>query len=432
MAENGKIIDIVALDGQQRLVINGLEVDEPRLVELVGRTPEEERAQLIRDVLTVGVRAWDQASRAAEVARVEELLEQLDRGAADVAEGFHEQLGERTDKFAEEISSLFTDEDSPIRQRLEGVAELFDRNEDGNALERLQKVIEETATELFEKQNEQLFRRMRSQLDLDDRDSPLHRLRKQLHELTTSVGKLREEVAGEQARADEFELSTRKGVRFEEIVEAQLGDLLAGTADLVENVATQDGTEGTKKGDLVWTVGLPGSPRVVFECRDQQAKPSSRKIRQDLEAAAANRNAHVGIYVVDDEDKVPGRQPFEFLDEAKMVVAVDKADPRPAALRLLTLWARTKAAEVLVRQTGTDAADVTEDLHEVQRLLAEARDRFSGFREIKKHHTGIETSLTRAQEWASRVEEDLGSILEAALSLLADALSTDDPGDEAA
>lgn len=432
MSKHSEVVKIVTVEGEQRLLVDGLEVVEPRLVDLVARAPKERRAQLVCDVLAVGVRAWEETSRAAELAQVEELLQQLDRGAADVAEDFNEQLGQRTQKFAEEVTSLFTDENSPIRQRLEGVAELFDRNEDDNALERLQEVIDETATGLFEKQMKELFRGVRSHLDLDDPDSPLHRLAKQVRELDTSIEKLREEVAGEQGRAEEFDLSTRKGVQFEEIVEAQLGDLLAGSPDVVENVATQAGTQGTKEGDLLWTVGVPGSPRVVFECRDQKTKPSSRKIRQDLEAAAANRDAHVGIYVVDHQEKVPGRQAFEFLDEDKLVVAVDKTDLRPDALRLLVIWAR-RAAQVHARQARTEGRrDLSGVLHQVQSILEEARERLNGFRELKKHLTGAEKSLSRAETWTLRVEEEVQERMEAALVLLADSVSTKDPGGEQA
>ena len=118
--------------------------------------------------------------------------------------------------------------------------------------------------------------------------------------------------AARDARADEREKGTAKGLDFEDAVEARLDALLRGTGDLVEPTGTAVGNSvRSRKGDFLitldpsWTRGVPlcvaveaKSGRVglaLAAARDHADVVDAAAVRRDLDGIRAQLNAIAGM-----------------------------------------------------------------------------------------------------------------------------------------
>ena len=124
--------------------------------------------------------------------------------------------------------------------------------------------------------------------------SPLHQFRA---EVTDGFTRLNDrltaiEAAAAAARVAERAKSAAKGVDFEDLLEAMLGDIARGPGDLVERTGTAAGDViRSKKGDFVLTVNPAHTAgaelRIVIEAKDRAM--SVRQMRDEIRAAKTNR-----------------------------------------------------------------------------------------------------------------------------------------------
>jgi len=150
---------------------------------------------------------------------------------------------------------------------------------------------------------------VQTSLTLDQPTSPLSLLKNELRgvldTLATSNTQFQTEVRATlesfKARKEEAARSTRHGMTFE----ASVGDFLAIEArrvgDVLEAVGTTKGQIDRKTGDHVITLGpesAAAGARIVCEAKAQKGY-SERDALEEIDRARKNRDAQVGVVVMD-------------------------------------------------------------------------------------------------------------------------------------
>jgi hypothetical protein len=232
--------------------------------------------------------------------------------------------------------------------------------------------------------------------------------RKMREALAESLAKRRSIAAAEEARLKEAQRGSAKGREHEISTEAALGELLAVTGDGLDDVSTVLGVDGSKRGDKILQV--KGGCRIVIEDSTQKkGRSTEATARRCLTEAMSNRDARLGILIVDSEEKVPGRQPFHVIDDDKAVVLADKS-----CLRLIFLYFRHKAVELDSRSSGDDLLSV--DRVNVIRAHIENMERtlskFSRIRgEATKATKAVASLRDCAEEIARSITQDTTAML---------------------
>ena len=123
----------------------------------------------------------------------------------------------------------------------------------------------------------------------------------------------------------------------------------------------------------------------------------------------SNREAQLGVLIVDSEEKVPGRQPFHFIDDDKAVVLSD-----PSCVRLVFLYFRHKAVEI--ERKGSGEAQVTDRaLRDLRGHLDSVARQLDRFRQIRTEATNskraVERLLACAEDIAVAITGDTTTML---------------------
>lgn len=286
----------IQVDGS-RVTIDGLQVDDRVLGDLLSAQPEELRAEVLRRALEVGARGlltMGLGIDLAEVdARVRRSVEEVTREArlqveqvlatARTAFGEHfdpelrssmvgralEEFGTWRDEFLLTFNPDFTD--SHTARFLEQV----------NGLVGPEGLLE---------------RRLHAILDPESDGSALA-------QLSTSIdvrfAELRDLLMQERGRQTEADRGTHKGFVFEDAIEEALRSAVRGAGCVVERTARVKGELSPEAlvGDFV--VSMPGERRIVIEAKNTGRISLTGKdgILEELDRAMANRSADVAICV---------------------------------------------------------------------------------------------------------------------------------------
>lgn len=206
------------------------------------------------------------------------------------------------------------------------VAEAFDANDKSSALSR----IEESVSSVAAVSKEQTVEAVRQVLNPSAGTGPLAALRDTivrevsipLGQLTSAVAQLREMAAADQARRAERTLGTAQGADYESTVGRLLAEMGQSSGDVVIGTGAQTGTlGGAKVGDHVLeiTSGDGGIVRVVFESKKRR-RMTMQSIRDELDAAAKNRDASVAVMVLSSDEAAPNRMPFQRVGAGRYTV----------------------------------------------------------------------------------------------------------------
>jgi hypothetical protein len=216
---------------------------------------------------------------------------------------------------------------------------------------------------------------MRSLIDPDNDESPLGRYRgeivksveKETAKLQKAVEELKTQLAVDEAKAEMFELTTKKGFTFEDELEASLIEICAPHGDVAERVGGTPGARG-KKGDFKVTINPDDTAGqdvcFTLEAKNQQLK--LRDILKELDRCIANRDALAGIAVFAKPNQLSGESPFQTYGNRALVV-YDPHEMNDLALRLAVAWARW----IVRRQLAGDTESI--DLDRVGSLIEAAR-----------------------------------------------------------
>ena len=174
-------------------------------------------------------------------------------------------------------------------------------------------------------------------LTLDNENSPLYRLRRELTEIIQkmqeSSAEFHEEVKitleSFKARREEAARSTRHGGDFEEAVGSVVQAESQKSGEVFEETGNKTGAIAyCKMGDHVVTLGaesaVPGV-RIVVEAKEDKSYDLVKALRE-IEQARQNREAQIGIFVFSKNTAPAGLNPFARHGK-HIVVVWDRDDP---------------------------------------------------------------------------------------------------------
>ena len=391
--------DVVVVRDDMVILENFVERN-PDVVELISRA--DDQAAATHRLLGVGAQAaklveTDTSTQIME-GRIDELVGHVDS-----------QFGE----FVEIVGSLVEAETGLLpaafaeyRKELE---DMFGEAVDPDKKSSMVSALDEWFTDAVSK----AVRNMTEVMSLDDEDSELSKLREELKGTITSqttklgdeIQGVRDLVAGAAGIAAERAKGTAKGVDYEDHVYEKLSNLAVPHCDLVENVSKDQGSAGTRMGDLVMTLSAKDTlgqvGKSAFEAKD--ANLGYPETFRQIDGAMENRDAQVGVAVFATQDMAPGVVPFEIHGTKAIVVWNPEEDV--GSLWLAYMWARmTVRQELAVNSAATfDLARATSLIEEAQLALADATT-------IKTGHTQAEKAIDRARAATDRL---VGKVREA-------------------
>jgi hypothetical protein len=222
-----------------------------------------------------------------------------------------------------------------------------------------------------------------------------------MEKLASSVATLDKVAAAEEARLAESKRGTAKGIDHEVEVESLLGELVAVGGDSLEDVSTVPGVLGTKKGDK--TIAPRGGRTIVTEekCTGRMTESKARAL---LEEAKANRGADLAMLIVEDESKVPGNQPFHFIDDDKVVVVAESF-----ALRLVYRYFRAKAIALANTSRAADDESAASAMRVLRTRLGEVENALSRFKNLRTEHTKASNAIQKAGDYTDEIAEAIAA-----------------------
>ena len=382
-------------DGAPRtLVVEHLVIDDPEVLHVLGRYPEDEHGAVVAHMLAVGARglrsmglsvglddidsrvrrSFEEAATRAQVALAEALQDIVDRAT-------HELDPQRIDSAA---GQTLGELDRWRRQLLDGLDPERPESHPGRLLSMLEETVgEHGALEL----------RIRQLLDPHGSDSASAAL---ATALTARLAEVRDLIAEDRGRRQEAARGTQKGVEFEDVLETRLRELAAVHGWWVERTSAAAGAlhADSKVGDLV--VHLDDQTRIVVEAKTTAriTLTGPRGILSELDRAMVNRRADMAV-CVSAEDAFP-TEVGAFGVYGDRILTVD--DGTGAMLAVALRWARFSLAMKSDR-SATDEVD--------REAVAERLQRIRG---LIKRFSGTKRSLTQISNSVDEVRQSLDVI----------------------
>ena len=374
----------VRLEGD-RIVIEGLSISDPALAAFLGERQAAEREAIAERALRIGLLALQDVGVTVNVDAVRTEFERMMRQA--------EQVNERAATALEQtLRANFADGDGRLPRTLEKflgdrgalrsmVDELFDEKKRDSAIGRIGTMLER----YFDGDASKLAHL----LDPTRLNSPMHQFRQ---EIAAGFKGIEERLvaieAAAAARGAERARSAAKGVDFEDLIDAMLGDIARGSGDMVDRTTLEAGTVmRSKKGDFVLTIDPTVARgcdlRVVIEAKDRPM--STRQIRDELREARENRGAAVAVVVFTPAHAPRGVAPFTIAG-GDVYCVLDPDAPEPATLEAAIRLARLLALATLAER------DVTDDAAAIAAALVGIREQLELVRQLKSQLTSISTA----------------------------------------
>lgn len=390
------------------LVLDDFHETDTEVVAFVRMADDAEAA--VHRCLEMGARALGLAGATLDTQLVEHRFETMTS-----------ELGRAVAKFAENVDDtaekLLGEEGGSLKTALEGWLEdvtstldaTFDETSKRSAIAKLENVLERARTEQV--------RSVRALLDPENEESPLADWRREIvktiegqgRALDESIGKLREQLAIDEAVAVEAARGTQKGRDFESEVVDRVTEIVRHLEDVPEHTGDVAGSTGGKVGDAVVTVNpaqTPGrSVRYVLEAKDKRM--TLKAALAELDAAMENRDAEAGVMVFASQAICPLGDSFQWFDH-KAIVVLDRDTLDTHALRLACSWARWTAC----RESAEACEEI--DLARISALIDQARRTLKTATAIRGSHTRAKKAI----DDAGRQLDELSGEIDEALDLL--------------
>jgi len=318
-----------------------------------------QQATVLLDAIDTGALVLSRASQHGDLENFGRAIDRLDEESKRIVAATTDQVNRTIDKTITEMATTIQGDHGPLAPLLAK----FDPGAEGNVIDLFRNLVSATAT----KATKQAV----SELAEANHDT--------MERLTKTIAALEAVAAAEKARAEEAAKGTAKGIDHEHNTEALLGELVTIGGDGLDDVSTVTGSLGTKKGDK--RITPKGGCAIVTE-EKCTTRISETKARTLLAEAMGNRDAQLGMLIVEDATKVPGNQPFHFIDDDKVVVVAERY-----ALRMVYAFFRAKAIAIQRAACATDDESVDEALATVAEHVDEIKRSLERVRLIRTEHT---------------------------------------------
>lgn len=333
---------------------------------------------------------------------VERLSASVDAGVGRIAETATALLGEEDGA----LTKVLAEVKGELTARLD---QLFDPDSKSSALGLIEEILGAATTTSVA--------RLQASLDLDNPESALGRWRAELVQLVKEhdgatlreVRELATTLAVEDRTAELWQLTTLKGIAYEDVVHLAFSEVAARHGDVIDDVGRQRGASGSMVGDLVIALNPEDfggrNPLVVIEAKNRRL--SLRKTLEELDAAMANREAEVGIAVFSSPEHV--KTPSVFVPYGnRAVMVLDDECPDTGVVELAHAWVRTMTR----RSSGPDAAGF--DAERFAEAIGKATRALERMTTIRKCHGSVRRQIDLA---AAEVTDMVTEVREAVIEI---------------
>ena len=357
---------LVRLDGES-VVVERLVLVDAGLAGFVAERSADDRPALVERALRIGLVALQDAGVTVNVDAVRREFDGLlartalanDKAATALDQVLRQNFADDDGRLPRTLESFLGD-----RGRLQAfVTDLFDESKRDSAIGKMR--------ELLGTYFDGDASRLALLLDPTRMHSPLHQFRT---EVSDGFARLHERLAAIEAaaatRATERARSAAKGVDFEDLLEAMLGEVARGSGDLLDRTGNEPGDViRSKKGDFVLTLNPTHTAgaelRIVIEAKDRAM--SGRQMRDEIRECRTNRAAAVGMVIFTPAHAPTGIAPFD-IRAGDVYCVIDPDAPEPgtleAAVRLARLLALVSLREQAVEVDGPAIATALEGVRE--------------------------------------------------------------------
>jgi hypothetical protein len=351
---------------KNELVLDDFRERDPQVLALA--KDAENLDALVHDCLAVGARAMTAAQATTDVAVVEKAFGEMTSTFTRGIDEFSDELETRTKELLDGEDGALPRSFEEFKGQLEELlGDTFDPDSKQSVIATFEQVMRKSTLDHL--------KAMRTLIDPDNEESPLGRYRseivksveKEAAKLQKAVEELKTQLAVDEAKAEMFELTTKKGFTFEDELEATLIEICEPHGDVAERVGGTPGARG-KKGDFKVSLNPEdvAGQDVCFTVEAKNQQLSLRDTLKELDRCIANRGALAGVAVFAKHAQCPGASPFQCYGN-RAVVVYESQEESDLALRLALAWARW----VVRRQLASNTESV--DLDRIGSLIDSAR-----------------------------------------------------------
>jgi len=381
-----------------RVLVDGLAIDDPTVVELVRARVEagDDPAQVLADAVEIGARVLDREQTGANV---EFVKAELERTARDVQGEFTERSRAVAEVFDRKFDEAFGPETGHVARVL---TKHFGDESSVAVQNQLKTVLAEAMGAMRDD--------MRKQFMADSDDNPfavfqrawlgamkqasdqqharLREMSERMQGLVVELERARAEKQKAEAVAQEAERGTAKGRSFEEAVYAALDEIAVRQGDDCDAVGDVKGGTG-KTGDVVVAIEACAGPargRIVFEAK--ASRLSKPKAVEELDRARAERQADFAVLVVPDEERIPAKmhQLREYGGD-KLIACFDPEDGSTLSLEVAYSLARARVLMARGEADGIDSSAIREAIERATGAMGDVL-------RVKQQLTGAQTSYS--------------------------------------
>lgn len=342
------------------------------------------------------------------------LTRAVDRTLAGQTEAVLQQFSlDRPDSALKRLLDRVATENGKLRTELatdvKAVTREFSLDHEDSALRRLSTAIDKTC------------KAVQTSLTLDDEGSPLFRLSRELHGVLDGISKsnaqfqseVRASLEAMKARREEASRSTRHGTTFESAVGGFLQREAQRLGDVYEAVGTLKGQIDRKTGDHVLTLGPEsGAPegRIVCEAKARKGY-TERDALEEIARARKNRDAQIGLVVMDRASAPEGIEPLRRMGDDVLVVWDADDAASDAVLRLAVSVARAMCVRENVAESVAQASleQLDESIESIANQIRVLDEIIHSGRLIKRRGEKVVCSGEKLRE---ALERDVASLQE--------------------
>ena len=269
--------------------------------------------------------------------------------------------------------------------------------------------VEDSALRRLVDRVDQAHRKITREFSLDEDNSALGNLRKQLlgvldeHEQRNVAFQqmVVEQLGRMQGAKAEADRGTRHGLTFEQALFGFVQRLAQPAGDIAAFMGNETGAiRHNKKGDVVLTLGADAAAagaRIVIEAK-QDASYSLRRAADEMAEARKNRTAEVGVFVFSRRTAPEGLQVLQRVGPDVFVVW-DAEDPASDVVLEAALF----LAKALVTRGAQDAEEQTVDPERFERAINDIEKHANSLDDVSR---SAETIKSGAERILDRVRKD--------------------------
>src|SRR4051794_12822715 len=382
-----------------RVLVDGLAIDDPTAVELVRARLEagDDPARVVADAVEIGARVL---AREQTGANVEFVKAELEKTAREVQGEFAERSRAVAEVFDRKFDEAFSADSGHV-------ARVFAKHFGDESSVAVQNQMKAVLAEATVKIRDDLRKQFTADSDenpfavfqrawlgamkqsSDQQHARLREMSERIHGLQLELERARAEKEKVEAVAHEAERGTAKGRSFEEAVYGALDEIAVRQGDDCDAVGDVKGGTG-KTGDVVVAVeGCtgPARGRIVFEAK--ASRLSKPKAVEELDRARVERNADFAVLVVPDEERIPAKlhQLREYGGD-KLVVCFDPDEGSALSLEVAYSLARARVLMARGEAEGIDASAIREAIEKALGAMGDVM-------RVKQQLTGAKTSIEK-------------------------------------